>query len=85
VLAKLRAPATLVCTTSLAERHTAFVEAVHAAASVQDVPAELISWENPAQGTAPVPVVNGLEIALTRAFETNGRLSETGFVLTPAV
>ena len=84
VLAKLHTPATLVCTTSLAERHTAFVEAVHAAASVQDVPAELISWEKPAQGTALVPVVNGLEVALTRAFETRGLLRETGFVLAPS-
>ena len=64
VLAKLRDPATLVCTAALAESHTAFVEAVHAAAKVQAVPAELISWEQPANGAASVPVVNGLEAAL---------------------
>ncbi|MDI1320765.1 MAG: Gfo/Idh/MocA family oxidoreductase, partial [bacterium] len=63
VLAKLRAPDTLVCTAALAQSHTAFVEAVHAAAKVQAVPAEFISWEQPATGAAPVPVVNGLEAA----------------------
>jgi predicted dehydrogenase len=83
VLAKLAAPSTMVCSTSLAERHTAFVEAVHAAARVQAVPAELISWEKPANGTALVPVVNGLESALYRAFATQGLLRETGFVLAP--
>lgn len=84
VLAKLRAPDTLVCTTALAERHTAFVEAVHAATKVQAVPAELISWETPVAGGAPVPVVNGLEAALYRAFSTQGLLRETGFVLEPS-
>jgi predicted dehydrogenase len=83
VLAKLRDPATLVCTTALAECHTAFVEAVHAAAQVQAVPAEFISWEQPATGAASVPVVNGLEAALYRAFAAQSRLHETGFVLQP--
>ena len=80
-LAKLRAPGTLICTTALAERHTAFVEAVHAAARVQPVPAALVSWEKPANGNAPVPVVNGLETALYRAFSAQSLLSETGFIL----
>ena len=84
VLAKLRAPDTIVCSTALAERHTAFVEAVHAAASVQAVPAGLISWEKPAVGTALVPVVNGLEAALYRAFTSRGLLRETGFELVPS-
>ena len=84
VLAKLRAPATLVCTTALAECHTAFVEAVHAAAQVQAVPPELISWEQPAKGAAPVPVVSGLEDALCRAFITQSMLRETGFALAPS-
>ncbi len=83
VLAKLRDPAHLVCTTALAERHTAFVEAVHAATKVQVVPAGLISWETPANSGAPVPVVNGLEAALYRAFSTQGLLRDTGFVLAP--
>ena len=84
VLAKLHTPDTIVCSTALAERHTAFVEAVHAAASVQAVPSELISWEKPAAGTALVPVVNGLEAALYRAFTSQGLLRETGFELVPS-
>ena len=84
VLTKLRLPDTVVCTTALAERHTAFVEAVHAAAQVQAVPADFISWETPEAGTAPVPVINGLEAALYRAFATQGLLRETGFALEPS-
>lgn len=84
VLARLRAPGTIVCTTALAECHTTFVEAVHAAATVQAVPAELISWERPATGAAPIPVVNGLEAALCRALVTQSQLNETGFVLAPS-
>ena len=81
VLAKLAKPETIVCSTALAERHTAFVEAVHAAARVQAVPPELISWQQTARSTAPVPVVNGLEAALYRALASQGLLRETGFVL----
>jgi hypothetical protein len=84
VLAKLKEPGTTVCTAALAECHTAFVEAVHAAAKVQAVPAEFISWEQRTAGTAPVPVVNGLEAALCQAFAAQSQLHETGFVLAPA-
>jgi predicted dehydrogenase len=83
VLARLRAPDTFICSTALAERHTAFVEAVHAATPVQPVPPELISWQNPVSGAAPVPVVNGLEAALYRAFADRSLLRDTGFVLQP--
>jgi predicted dehydrogenase len=83
VLARLRNPATFVCSTALAERHTEFVEAVHASTVVQAVPPELISWQQPANGTAPVPVVNGLEAALYRALATQGLLRDAGFVLQP--
>ena len=83
VLAKLHTPDTFVCSTALAERHTAFVEAVHAATSVQAVPPGLISWQNPANGAAPVPVVNGLESALARALAAQSLLRDTGFVLRP--
>jgi predicted dehydrogenase len=83
VLARLRQPDTFVCSTALAERHTAFVEAVHASTPVQAVPPELISWQEPARGTAPVPVVNGLETALYRALASQSLLRDTGFVLQP--
>jgi predicted dehydrogenase len=83
VLTRLRDPAAPVCTTALAERHTAFVEAVHATTGVQAVPPELISWQAPANGSAPVPVVNGLEGALHQALATQSLLRETGFVLQP--
>lgn len=84
VLARLRDPSAFICGTALAERHTAFVEAVHASTPVQAVPPELISWQPPTQGAAPVPVVNGLEAALYRALKDQSLLRDTGFVL-PAV
>src|SRR4051812_41763589 len=83
VLARLRDPAAFICSTTLADRHTAFVEAVHASTIVQPVPPELISWQQPASGTAPVPVVNGLEAALYRALAAQSLLRDTGFVLQP--
>ena len=81
-LAKVKDPTTLVCSTALAERHTAFVEAVHAAAHVQTVPADLISWQAPSLGAPEVPVVRGLESALTRAFANQSLLHQAGLVLT---
>jgi hypothetical protein len=47
------------------------------------VPPELISWQNPVSGAAPVPVVNGLEAALYRALAAQCLLRDTGFVLQP--
>lgn len=83
VLARLRDPAAAICSTALADRHTAFVEAVHAATAVQPVPPELISWQPPVSGTAPVPVVSGLEASLARALAAQSLLRDTGFVLQP--
>lgn len=82
-VAKLHTPATKVCTTALAECHTAFVEAVHAAATVQPIPPELITWEKPATSSALIPVVQGLEPALARAFTAHSRLRDAGFVIEP--
>ncbi|WP_438482007.1 Gfo/Idh/MocA family protein [Oleiharenicola lentus] len=81
---KVHRPDTLICTTALAEKHTAFVEAVHAAAQVQSVPAQLIFWKAPTPSAAPVPGVAGLEEALSRAFIAKSLLRDTGFVLEPA-
>jgi len=80
-LARLRDPATAICSTALAQRHTAFVEAVHAAATVQTVPPGLVSWQSPAPGQPAVPVVDGLEAALTRAFADHSLLLQHGFSL----
>lgn len=80
-LTKLKSPQTRICTIALGECHTAFVEAVHAAATVQTVPPSLIRWQAATPGAHEIPVVQGLETALTRAFETQSLLRETGFVL----
>jgi len=78
-LMKIRHPETFVCTAALAERHTVFVEAVHAAAPVQSVSPGLITWNaSPANGEQ-VPVVSGLDDALLRAFDRRCLLREAGF------
>ncbi|MEO6992529.1 MAG: hypothetical protein ABI273_02765, partial [Lacunisphaera sp.] len=85
VLKKIQSPETIICTTALAECHTAFVEAVHAAARVQTVPAALINWETQFANTPSVPVVRGLEAALLRAFADQSLLQQTGFIVTAPV
>lgn len=79
VLAKLNRPEEWVCNTTLAERHTAFVEAVHATAPIWVVPDKFIRWTAPAPGAAEVPVVLGLESAMVRAFSNQNMLLQNGF------
>jgi len=81
VLARLKSPETAVCTVALAQRHTAFVEAVHAAAQVQTVPPALIRWEPPVSAGPAIPVVQGLETAITLAFASQSLLHQSGFII----
>jgi hypothetical protein len=83
VLEKLVEPGTVVCSTALARQHTAFVEAVHAAAVVQTVPANLIQRESPGSGGSGVPVVDGLDAALVRAFQQQCLLEKAGLKFSP--
>jgi len=78
-LTKVRYPDTFVCTTNLAERHTVFVEAVHAAAPVQTVSPALIEWSSSPTNGELIPIVAGLDTALMRAFDQRCLLREAGF------
>lgn len=78
-LAKVRHSETFVCTTALAERHTVFVEAVHAAAPVQTISPALIQWSSSPANAELVPIVAGLDAALIRAFDKRCLLREAGF------
>lgn len=79
-IAKVRQPDTFVCSTALAERHTVFVEAVHAAAPVQTVSPALIKWSSSPTDSELVPIVTGLDAALMRAFDQRSLLRDAGFV-----
>jgi predicted dehydrogenase len=84
VLSRLTDPSFPICDTSMAQRHTALIEAVHQAAPIHTLPSSLIEWENNTGPIWPgnVPVVRGLEEALERALETHGSLSKNGFAAT---
>lgn len=79
VLRRLGDPAVAVCTTAMAEPHTALIEAVHAAASVRNIPADLIEWITLPGGTSPVPAVRGLEAAMKTAGKQQRLLREIDF------
>jgi predicted dehydrogenase len=77
-IARLSDPATLVCGTAMAERHTAFIEQVHQAATVQAFPPNTVRWSKPDGDPTAVPAVEGIEKALDRAMRHQSLLSTTG-------
>ena len=79
VLQRLADPAAAICTTAMAEPHAAFVGAVHAAAPVRTVPAELVDWFTPDGGGSPIPAVRGLAAAMRAAEPAQRLLREIGF------
>jgi predicted dehydrogenase len=84
VLARLRDPVQVVCGAALAEAHTRFIEAVHAAADPVPVPSDMISLVAAHADQRAWPVVRGLEEAMVRAHSSGGTLAEAGFCLTAA-
>jgi predicted dehydrogenase len=68
VLARLTDSTAFVCGTAIAERHSAFIEAVQHAAGVRSIPASLIEWRADAVSRSEIPCVRGLADALDRAF-----------------
>jgi predicted dehydrogenase len=84
-LQKLRAPATPVCTTAMATRHTRLIDTVHHAAAVTPFPSDLIEWTLLNGATSPVATVHGLDAALRQAFAEQKTLREGGFAPAGAV
>ncbi len=79
VLRRLGDSSTAVCTTAMAEPHTALIEAVHAAATVRNFSPDLIEWITLPGATSPVPAVRGLEAAMKTAGQQQRLLREIGF------
>jgi predicted dehydrogenase len=73
VMRRLADPAVPVCTTALAARHTALVEAVHRVGSIETAVA--VEWSPESDGSLAVPAITGLEAALHRAFLSGERLA----------
>jgi predicted dehydrogenase len=84
VLRRLTDPGAAICGPSVAARHTAIVEQIARAGEVQTVPQNLISWNSENGTAAAVPVIRGLEAALTRAYANGSTLASAGFRLAAA-
>lgn len=85
VLRRLHDSAAAICTTAMAEPHTALIEAVHASAVVRQIPPALIDWIASADGASSVPAVQGLEAAMQAAGRERRLLREVGFPLDVAM
>lgn len=75
MLARLRDPQALVCTTSIAEKHTRLIEELQQAGPISQFPAASIDWKHDAESGSEIPVVQGLADALGVAFKEKTRLS----------
>lgn len=80
-LQRLRDPAIPVCTTAMAARHTALIEAIHRAGRVAAFPGERIVWQAKDGPTSALPAMPGLDAALRQAFAEQKTLSACGFTL----
>ncbi len=83
VLRRLRDPNFPVCTTEMASRHTAVIEAIHRTAPINNFPPEWVQWSGDNGSPAAVAEVRGLDAVLRRAFAGQKSLSECGFLLAP--
>jgi len=81
VLERLRNPLKQICDIEVAREHTALVEAIHRAATIRPVADEAIQWRPLLEGAAQVPCVQGLEVAMRKAFAERQLLREMGFNL----
>jgi predicted dehydrogenase len=81
VLDRLRNPLTQICDIGVAREHTALVEAIHRSATIKPLADEAIQWRPLVKGAALVPCIQGLELAMRRAFAERHLLRETGFNL----
>lgn len=78
-LRRLRDPAAPICTTEMAGRHTAVIEALHRSGEIVTLPPALVHWSADPGDAAAIPVVSGLEEAMRRAYLAQSPLAAAGF------
>lgn len=78
-LQRLHDPTVAICTTELAGRHTAVIEALHRRVEVVTIPSAMVSWSGGPGDAAAIPSVHGLEDALQRAYAVQSTLAAAGF------
>ncbi|HEU5080674.1 MAG TPA: Gfo/Idh/MocA family oxidoreductase [Opitutaceae bacterium] len=83
VIAHLSDPSVPICSTGMAARHTAVIEAIHRAARIREFPPEMVSWISLPGIEGEVPQVAGLDAALRKAFDEQSSLQGVGFFPVP--
>lgn len=78
-LRRLHDPAVPICTSELAGRHTALIEAIHRQARIDTVPAAGVNWFGNNGSASQVPDIRGLCEALRRSYLAEQSLAESGF------
>lgn len=78
-LRRLSDPAVPICTTELAGRHTAFIEAIHGQARIGTVPEGDVTWSGANGQASQIPDIRGLGAALRRSYLAEQSLAEGGF------
>jgi predicted dehydrogenase len=80
-LQRLRDPATPICTTEMAGRHTALIESIHRQSQVELVPPEKVVWAGSNGDASQVPEILGMAEALRRSYVAEQSLAASGFSL----
>ncbi|HWA24207.1 MAG TPA: Gfo/Idh/MocA family oxidoreductase [Lacunisphaera sp.] len=80
-LARLRDPAAPICTSELAGRHTALIEAIHRQAHIEVVPPDRIAWSGINGEASQVPEILGMTEAMRRSYVAEQSLAASGFSL----
>lgn len=78
-LRRLTDPTHPICTSELAGRHTALIEAIHRQARIGVVPAGAVNWSGANGLSTQVPDINGLGAALRRSYVSEQSLAASGF------
>jgi predicted dehydrogenase len=68
-LRRLTDPSVFICTSQIAERHTAFIDELHRVAEIHQISPDKIDWTAAANGAESVPAVRGIFERLERGLE----------------
>lgn len=68
-LRRLGDPSEFICSTAIAERHTAFIDALHRIAVIREISSGKIDWTAAADGRESIPAVRGILEQLERGLK----------------
>lgn len=84
-LEKVTRPVVSVCTTSMAEAHTGFIEKLHRFAPIQQIHPAEVEWKTMAKTGDRVPTIRGLDDAFTRLVAPGRSNMWGGFLQDPSL